>query len=244
MAQWHLVWCNEQCHKHALESLHQEIFEIVDRENGVLVRLKKAAGVGRWLSRAPRPDFALLTDWREAKPCMQILDENDDFRRPRMTLVYVHGDKQFKQASRWAAKLPFFSESPVYIIHYSTDVLEFAKSISLILHAQANPKVPTILSEPNTREDGKEEFQAPVQISQPEGTGATCMLAMPQAQMWECQAVAQVCLDHVPLSAFINTEGRQWATPVMQVMARVIPSMDRSEINAMLASAEPEYYED
>jgi hypothetical protein len=101
---WQLVWCHERCHKVDLEPLRTSFSETVEQANGSLLCLKKATGFGRWLARMPNIPFVLLADWREAKPCWEILAQ-DQNSQLLFTLVYTEQERQFKQASQWAASL-------------------------------------------------------------------------------------------------------------------------------------------
>jgi len=101
---WQLVWCHERCHKVDLEELRNSYSETVEKASGSLMCLKKATGFGRWLTRMPNIPFVLLADWREAKPCWDVLSQ-DTPHQLQFTLVYCEQERQFKQASQWAASL-------------------------------------------------------------------------------------------------------------------------------------------
>jgi len=101
---WQLVWCHERCHKVDLDPVRDAFTEAIGKANGSLVCLKKATGFGRWVSRMPNVPFVLLADWREAKPCWDILSE-DVPHEMQLTVVYTEQERQFKQASQWAASL-------------------------------------------------------------------------------------------------------------------------------------------
>lgn len=101
---WQFVWCHERCHKVDLEPLRASFAETVEKANGTLMCLKKATGFGRWLSRMPNVPFVLLADWREAKPCWDVLSQEMP-NQLQFTLVYTEQERQFKQASQWAATL-------------------------------------------------------------------------------------------------------------------------------------------
>lgn len=112
--QWQFVWCHERCHKQELEPLREVFTETVEQANGNFMCLKKATGFGRWLSRVSDMPFVLLADWREAKPCVEVLLQQPH-EQTQIIVVYTEQDKQFKQASRWAASLP--SQGYHHLVH-------------------------------------------------------------------------------------------------------------------------------
>mmetsp|Transcript_126385 Transcript_126385/g.252557 ORF Transcript_126385/g.252557 Transcript_126385/m.252557 type:complete len:518 (-) Transcript_126385:145-1698(-) len=103
---WRLVWCHERCHKQETEPLRKAINEAAREVGAVLVCMKKANKFGLWLDHAQRPPFALLTDWREVKPCLQTISLQPPSNRPACTMVLCTMGPQFERAAAWAQTLP------------------------------------------------------------------------------------------------------------------------------------------
>jgi len=59
--------------------------------------------------------YVLVTDWREAKPCMEILARRNAQSRPVFTVVICEVMGQYGRASRWAESLSEDMTDPVYI---------------------------------------------------------------------------------------------------------------------------------
>merc|ERR1719277_1399187 len=79
--------------------------EAATRGAGV-VYLKKAKQFNTWIEKAPRPVFALITDWREAQPCMQVLSQHQGQNRPITMIVVCDSHRQYNRAVEWAKYLP------------------------------------------------------------------------------------------------------------------------------------------
>jgi len=103
---WRLVWCQERCHKSENEARCHALQRSLKGLGGSLVCLKKANQFSEWLLKSPRPMFVLLTDWREAQPCMQFLAEQGSVARPACTVVLCDSQRQFGRASQWAQRQP------------------------------------------------------------------------------------------------------------------------------------------
>jgi hypothetical protein len=99
---WELVWCSEHCHKSENAGLRGEIAAVAEKCDAELVCLKKAAKYASWSSTACKRPFALLSDWREAKPCVQ---EFDNGTAPIITFILCDTAQTFRRASSWARHL-------------------------------------------------------------------------------------------------------------------------------------------
>eukprot|EP00427_Karlodinium_veneficum_P023046 CAMPEP_0169119226 /NCGR_PEP_ID=MMETSP1015-20121227/31435_1 /TAXON_ID=342587 /ORGANISM="Karlodinium micrum, Strain CCMP2283" /LENGTH=203 /DNA_ID=CAMNT_0009182075 /DNA_START=127 /DNA_END=738 /DNA_ORIENTATION=+ len=99
---WELVWCSEHCHKNGNVGLRGEIAAVAEKCVAELVCLKKAAKYASWSSSECKRPFALLSDWREAKPCVQEFDKGT---APIVTLILCDTAQTFRRASAWARHL-------------------------------------------------------------------------------------------------------------------------------------------
>jgi len=106
---WRMIWCHERCHKAENEARRVRMESTVRHHSGTLISFKKARQVGRWASRASRPPFVLVTDWREAQPCVIELQSREADSHPALMVVLCEGPQQLKKASAWArsASTPF-----------------------------------------------------------------------------------------------------------------------------------------
>jgi len=103
---WCLVWCHERCHKPENMELRKSINAAAKEVDAALVCMRKANKFELWLDRAEHAPFALLTDWREAKPCIQTLSLQPPSNRPACTVLLCTMERQFERASSWAQALP------------------------------------------------------------------------------------------------------------------------------------------
>jgi hypothetical protein len=103
---WRIVWCHERVHKRELEAERKALSEAARNAGASLVCLKKASKFDIWLSRARRPPYVLVTDWREAKPCLQAASVHPEWQRPCLMVVAAEQRPLFERASQWVAALP------------------------------------------------------------------------------------------------------------------------------------------
>jgi len=81
------------------------------REAGaLLICMKKASKFAAWLECKQRPPLVLLTDWREAKPCLQAAADQPVQNQPAITLVLCDVPAQYERAEAWARSCPAGSE--------------------------------------------------------------------------------------------------------------------------------------
>jgi len=103
---WRIVWCHERCHKREHEVRRKAIDEATREAGGLMVCRKKASQFDAWLAHAQRPPYVLLTDWREAKPCLGAVAQRHRNNRPMLTMVLCEGRRQCARARTWVQSLP------------------------------------------------------------------------------------------------------------------------------------------
>jgi hypothetical protein len=103
---WRLVWCHERCHKPENESRRHALSSAASQLGAGLVCFKKARRFELWIERSRRPTYALLTDWREAQPCMQAILKNRERNQPAYVVVLCDSGRQLGRAHQWAKRLP------------------------------------------------------------------------------------------------------------------------------------------
>lgn len=113
-AWWQLIWCHERCHKQDCDDKRFIITEAAEESGASLLCLKKAAKYSMWMEQAQRPPYALLTDWREVKPCLQAAALHPPRNQPAFTVIFCELPKQYERASAWVQSLPVRSD-PVHI---------------------------------------------------------------------------------------------------------------------------------
>jgi len=105
-ASWQLIWCHERCHKQDCDEKKAVITNAAEESQASLLCLKKAAKYAAWLEQAQRPPYALLTDWREVKPCLQAAALHPPRNQPVFTVILCELPKHYERASAWAQALP------------------------------------------------------------------------------------------------------------------------------------------
>jgi len=102
---WQIVWCHERGHKQENQPRRQA-FNRVSRElDATLTCLRKASQFSDWIQRPSRTVYVLVTDWREAQPCLQALVQNKADTRPVFSVVICDTQKQFNRASEFSRTL-------------------------------------------------------------------------------------------------------------------------------------------
>jgi hypothetical protein len=105
-ASWQLIWCHERCHKQDCDEKRAVTTNAAEESQASLMCLKKAAKYAAWLEQAQRPPYALLTDWREVKPCLQAAALHPPRNQPVFTVILCELPKHYERASAWAQALP------------------------------------------------------------------------------------------------------------------------------------------
>jgi hypothetical protein len=113
---WSLVWCSERCFK--AENVHRRAaLENLAKSSGAsLVSIKKANKFAMWLLTARCKPFVLVTDWREVKPCLQVLEPQPMENQPVFTMVLCDACRNnYERAQQWASSLPP-RKDPVHVV--------------------------------------------------------------------------------------------------------------------------------
>lgn len=148
---FHAVWCHERCHKHDAAMLRAQLQLIMSRFEGELICQKTAGKFKLWLDdHSVKPDapsgratpgsgsagsgnqcgfYVLLSDWRQLKPCMDILAE-EEAKQPAAVILLCE-QKGFAKAQLWNESRPSTS-FPLYFLQIQEDrwVAELEQIIS------------------------------------------------------------------------------------------------------------------
>jgi len=116
LTSWNIVWCSERCYKAENDERRKRLAELAQSAGASLVLLKKSQKFAYWLAKAQRPPYILLTDWREAKPSLQVTAQEPVHNQPVFTLVLCDEDqKAYERAAQWKEDLPPRAD-PVHVI--------------------------------------------------------------------------------------------------------------------------------
>lgn len=263
-ASWpRLVWCHERCHKQECEERRKSINETVKEAGASLVCLKKASKFAMWLAQAERSPFALLTDWREVKPCIQAASTHQPQNQPAFTIVLCELPRHYERASMWAQGLPPRPD-PVHICRdlsllnmFLADLVgRFMSSAALssqihVGQQQVHQRIPCVAHFGHGLAD-KERA-----VTSNEGGSPILITAAPQ---WYGKSLtSQGATTILPIKALLapaytalDTQkmpealGRQktLSWPVAQVLSPVCGSQSPVQIEQLLREAMPDHYDD
>lgn len=102
--------------------------------------LKKAKRFAAWLEAAVHQEmpYVLLTDWREVKPCLQVMARTES-PRPFMIVVFLDEPLHLDRVLNWTRSLPIQGISDR--MHVILDVCELkvllADMVHRLRHAEA-----------------------------------------------------------------------------------------------------------
>jgi len=85
------------------------------RELGAsLVLLRKAKNFSLWIQKESRPPYMLITNWREAQPCMEAVESSPCSTRPVSMIVMCDSARQYHHVHKWASESQNTSMVHVY----------------------------------------------------------------------------------------------------------------------------------
>lgn len=240
------MWCVKRVHQEEKEPLREELTKAVEESDGSLVCLKKASRLGHWIAQTSwiaRTSFCtpavLLTDWREAKPCLQYMADCAD-NLVNLIVVTTVGQKQFRVASRWAEGL---KRDDIRIIPDSDSGHELVASVIKLLESSSH--FPLVSGKrdgcSNTYKVGRagncQMHANDMDTSERDAEQARWSLAhWSNERHWQPQAE--------PTRAFTLQAAGHWTEPVAAVMRSVFPLADVTEVTRALLLSQPEHYED
>jgi len=224
-----VVWCHEHCHKSHNDVWRQTLWRTCREHEASLVCHKKAAKFEAWLSCAKQPDYILVTDWREAKPCMEVILKG--FRYAEM-IVYCDTENMFRKASEWARSLPP-EAGPVYVVN-GMEGVDAHLMASLAKESKAEAEVcptPSTTSECDGMQTDTTDQSEDEGLQSPPGV----LLASKVDQMW---------VPCVPVIVPVIQVAAPALNPVVDVLRPVFSSYSAQDLSQALADAMPECYTD
>jgi len=272
--EWDLVWCCKYCHKDEAHALRLKISNIVEKVGGKLICLKKAARLQQRRAYPGRVSV-LLTDWREAKPCMEHL-LSSPVELPQLIVVYTASEKQFKVASLWASSLPAQGvHQQIRIVSATEDVKELIHTVVRLYQSSGlaglkhTPDVlkTALLDCPSDNNSGSEPDAEPSPAFAPASPPREDIDNLVLHLQLKKQALLSELRDlghHLPVQAMPHPEAGakseptivwteaqvrafevwKWPSPIVDVLAPLLPSEDPEDVHRMLLHAMPTHYEE
>lgn len=111
---WNIVWCYERSHKPDKGDIRQQMLGIAHQFGASLICCKKAVKFEAWLERSTR-EYALIADWREAKPCLDMMRAVKKRSSPLLFVTICEQQRQYENALHWANNRPE-DEHPVFVL--------------------------------------------------------------------------------------------------------------------------------
>lgn len=103
-ASWVMIWCHERCYKPERSELRAHLTDVAMSLNAGILCMKKAVKYETWMKRSNSRTHVLITDWREAKPCLQVMQDSGQRERPETMIILCDLPKSHENAVSWAAK--------------------------------------------------------------------------------------------------------------------------------------------
>lgn len=231
--EFYVVWCHEHCHKSHNEAQKMRLNDLCCEHGASLVCHKKAAKFGAWLSSNEHPNYVLITDWREAKPCIDITSTGCRFAQ---MIVYCDTEVTFRKASEWAKRLP--AEAGRVHAVKGMDGVEAHLWSACSEESNAESETCATASTPSEIDSDSQDHevdadtasQSEDEIKQP----STHVLLAEQAPL-QLLPVMAAPVFQVVAPAF---------NPVLEVLGPVLFSYNLQDLKQALESAMPAYYTD
>jgi len=127
---WQVVWCQEHSFKYdggglrerlrVSANMHGADLACVKKSHKILLHFKRLQGL---LPIVKLDFFGIITDWREAKPCLELFEQLDEAQiaelkllpsqtKPEFLVVFCENQSQHNKAVLWANKAE--SPFPIY----------------------------------------------------------------------------------------------------------------------------------
>jgi len=105
-----LIWCHERCHKNENQARRDAFQSSATLTGAQALLCKKTKQFSHWLERSTGEErYVLITDWREAQPCMQVIAKSLADSTPHasmeMVIVLCESEKQGIRAIEWRQSL-------------------------------------------------------------------------------------------------------------------------------------------
>lgn len=234
-----VVWCHEHCHK-GHNAARKKMLSSLCCDYGVaLVCHKKAAKVEAWLNETVKPNYILLTDWREAKPCMKI----DILREKALftdMIVYCETEQTFRKASEWARSLTL-EVGNVHVVRTTSDLDAL---LAKVLSKQSQQQKPAPMTPSTVSDVGSDHQETDTEAECSNESPPQVLLTTSMVRFWPmCSPIVvsapvlnPICSPIVASAPVVN--------PVSQVLGPLLSCYSAQQLTQVLQQAMPECYTD
>lgn len=158
-ASWLMIWCHERCYKPERSELRAHLTDVAMSLNAGILCMKKAVKYETWMKRSNSRTHVLITDWREAKPCLQAMQDGGQREWPETMIILCDLPKSHENAVSWAAKQDV-SKCKLHVLLESPNKEHFREIKDLLdgCYQSMSKKRPVLLpSTPGPLADGDEQ---------------------------------------------------------------------------------------
>eukprot|EP00442_Polarella_glacialis_P005043 CAMPEP_0115071812 /NCGR_PEP_ID=MMETSP0227-20121206/13883_1 /TAXON_ID=89957 /ORGANISM="Polarella glacialis, Strain CCMP 1383" /LENGTH=296 /DNA_ID=CAMNT_0002458491 /DNA_START=210 /DNA_END=1100 /DNA_ORIENTATION=- len=240
---WALVWVHEKCHKPENVELRTNLVQLVQKASGGAVCIKKAQKFQEWLLTNTLP-YVLLTDWREAKPCLESIEEQG-LQPPARVVIVAESPTIHARASVYFKPHPSNRTGNVRVTSSLGAHAKFVADCLSSIHQLSATKAMNALS-PAALEEDYEEDEEDYYDEEYEAEGWTTGSEFSEP-LKPLKGAAQELGAAQGREAWEPTEP---AAPVKQLpFMAVIAAMLKDPTSALavaelLESCQPQYYDD
>eukprot|EP00930_Biecheleria_cincta_P105466 TRINITY_DN9818_c0_g1_i4.p1 TRINITY_DN9818_c0_g1~~TRINITY_DN9818_c0_g1_i4.p1 ORF type:complete len:274 (-),score=46.03 TRINITY_DN9818_c0_g1_i4:287-1108(-) len=218
---WHIVWCHEHCHKAEQAEVRDKLQEAATSVGADLVVFKKSEKYKTWLTTQCCNPHMLITNWREAKPSLNAIEEHE-IKTPSAIAVLVDKDDIFQRALSWARTC-----KGVYVSVFQESALDNLRALLASESKKIDQKQPLVVRKTAT------------QASPQEPDKKLLSMPGPSVSQLKCRAPATTLKLEEVISA--KPQSPRLVTVLMQALQdpRVA-----AKIHSDLLRSMPEVYED
>jgi len=248
-----MLWCAERCNKADMKELRQGLTECVEKEGGQITRFRRASQFEQSLAEEPpTAPWALLTAWRETKPCLEVRAASSAATAPSIHLVYTDGEKQFLRASQWHnEELPEEMRSRVRVLSPIHAVEEIVRLAKLYMHGDSDDSqdllrlnLNKVLHDVHLDRKQREAAAFEQDWREQQYMGRPCETdSLFCAHRQAAYPAPALPIDMAQMPFYACRVGG-WQKPVADIIAPVVSWASSAEVQQMLTAAMPDRYED
>jgi len=249
-AAWRAIWCCERSYKKEEVPLLNSIMHAVTSLGGALINYKKAKTFEARVPRLPTQPYALITDGREARPCVRALEDMSDEHQPAIMIVLTEEAKHAARVASWARSMKAEGmRVPITIIRDPSELARLLVGSRL----QTGPAV----KQNGAKRDGAAQPSSAMADAE-SGDAHQQFAATPLPPRCECAPMAQAVVPTgLPMTGmcgataaapvpFVNQKLVDGVVPqVLRILAGALhPNVDAASVEYLLTASLPEVYED
>mmetsp|Transcript_39861 Transcript_39861/g.70103 ORF Transcript_39861/g.70103 Transcript_39861/m.70103 type:complete len:330 (-) Transcript_39861:25-1014(-) len=242
-----VVWCHEHCHKAHNDARRRDLWRLCHEHGSSIVCVKKAAKLAASSVSSTQAGCILITDWREAKPCMDI-DFTQKGSKLLLMIVFCENEQVFSKASKWAANLPL-TDVRICPARSFDEVAELL--VDSLQRPGAHPSEPrlpaTRTGKPSASATPSTQSCADSEYQFTEVSAETCSVSGVEIQRQAAFEFSASAAEFSPSAS----EHSVWAPAadvaqhsVMHVLGPVFSTYSTQQLSQALEEAMPDYYYD